>query len=716
MKRSTRAIPFVLICLLLPWFGLAGYIFFPKGSPYSDLLISHAPNAIHILQSISTQHSIPLWSPLILGGYPFAENPLAGIWYPPGWLAYLFPLQFGFNITVLIHLLWGGFGIYKLLNYKKLNPFASLLGAIAFICMPKLFSHWAAGHVTLVYAVCWTPWLFFVWEFYFRSHPFRKRGWLYAGIVLGVIALADPRWLVYCVITWLIFIFTEWLEVKGWTQPLKENAQILLRIILSGLVCFAVGAVLLLGLIQYSGLSTRADLQASDVLAFSLPVDELPGLIVPDFGGYAEWTLYPGAAILFLAVYCCAVKEVRRKIWVWVILLFLSILFSLGNQISIWNGIASIPIVNLLRVPPRAMFIGEMSLIILAAYGLDDLLSRETRIKFDPVFFMTPILAFLVFLASGMLFIGAAVPVNLIWGILFFGTTLILIALEERKRLPGQLGAVLILLFVGIDLFGVNFQSIDFVKSDTIYNKNSALINYLKNDPSQFRIYTPSNSLTQFEAAQASIEMINGIDPLQYRDFVDYFQQASGIKIEEYSVTLPPLEGNQVSFEDQTAVMDAKKLGLLNVKYVITDFSMNLPDLPLVTTCGENYIYKNLDFLPRAWIQEPEAQLGINSRVVENISMAADRITIQASGPGLLVISEVDYPGWKAKIDGKPAEILRVANLLQGVQIEGGAHIVEFYYFPIIIYVGMGISTAAWGMIMLFIVWNRKKHVNTKTR
>ncbi|HEX2980540.1 MAG TPA: hypothetical protein VHO48_09775, partial [Anaerolineaceae bacterium] len=86
------ALPLVM---LLPFLGQFAY---PIHSSFSDLAISHYPNAVFLRRSILVYGQIPLWSGSILSGYPFAANPLSGLWYPPGWLALLFPLPFGLNL------------------------------------------------------------------------------------------------------------------------------------------------------------------------------------------------------------------------------------------------------------------------------------------------------------------------------------------------------------------------------------------------------------------------------------------------------------------------------------------------------------------------------------------------------------------------------------------------------------------------------------------
>ena len=201
-----KLFPFlILICpiaLILPFLEQFA---FPPGSPYSDLAITHLPNVLYLKQSILTGARIPLWSDLILSGYPFAADPLSGIWYLPGWLAVVLPEPFGFNLLIVVHLLFGGIGLFLFLRSENLGELPAVLGAFTFELMPKLFAHFASGHITLLFAVMWTPWLLWV-----EKKKAVSPGWQYnflAGIILGMIALADVRWVAYAGLVWMAFSF-----------------------------------------------------------------------------------------------------------------------------------------------------------------------------------------------------------------------------------------------------------------------------------------------------------------------------------------------------------------------------------------------------------------------------------------------------------------------------------------------------------------------------
>ncbi|VVE34591.1 hypothetical protein PCO31110_03871 [Pandoraea communis] len=59
------------------------------------------------------------------------------------------------------------------------------------------------------------------------------------------------------------------------------------------------------------------------------------------------------------------------------------------------------------------------------------------------------------------------------------------------------------------------------------------------------------------------------------------------------------------------------------------------------------------------------------------------KITVVTSSPALLVFNNVSYAGWRAYLDGKPAELISANLIFQGVRIpEGGTHTVEFVFRP----------------------------------
>jgi len=61
-------------------------------------------------------------------------------------------------------------------------------------------------------------------------------------------------------------------------------------------------------------------------------------------------------------------------------------------------------------------------------------------------------------------------------------------------------------------------------------------------------------------------------------------------------------------------------------------------------------------------------------RITRFTAYETDRIALQATADtaGLMVISEMYYPGWRATVNGKPTVILRVDGGLRGIAVPQG--------------------------------------------
>jgi hypothetical protein len=74
-----------------------------------------------------------------------------------------------------------------------------------------------------------------------------------------------------------------------------------------------------------------------------------------------------------------------------------------------------------------------------------------------------------------------------------------------------------------------------------------------------------------------------------------------------------------------------------------------------------------------------------------------EKVVVDATArrPAELVLTDVDFPGWKVKVDGKSADLHRVDYLLRGTSLPAGRHRVEFSYEPLSFRAGWIISLIA---------------------
>ena len=89
-------------------------------------------------------------------------------------------------------------------------------------------------------------------------------------------------------------------------------------------------------------------------------------------------------------------------------------------------------------------------------------------------------------------------------------------------------------------------------------------------------------------------------------------------------------------------------------------------------------------------VELPEASRGA-AAIAEEVPT---RVVVEAEleTAGLVILSDLFYPGWRATIDGEPAEILRVNHALRGVVAGAGRHRLTFTYEP---------ASTAWGIRLM---------------
>ena len=84
-------------------------------------------------------------------------------------------------------------------------------------------------------------------------------------------------------------------------------------------------------------------------------------------------------------------------------------------------------------------------------------------------------------------------------------------------------------------------------------------------------------------------------------------------------------------------------------------------------------------------------------------------VSITAPRPGLLVLAEVYYPGWKAWVDDAPADVLRVNHTLRGVAVPAGARRVRFVYEPASVRNGVRVTAITALVLLVFGVAARRR-------
>ncbi len=160
---------------------------------------------------------------------------------------------------------------------------------------------------------------------------------------------------------------------------------------------------------------------------------------------------------------------------------------------------------------------------------------------------------------------------------------------------------------------------------------------------------------------------------------------------------------------------------------------------------GDVKIYENLDVLPRAFVVHqaraiqddeqaisalraesfaPDAEVILSDDQPGPVSQGEggedevsalvyepERVLVEANlnSPGYLVLTDTYYPGWRARVDGQAAEILRADYYFRAVYLPEGEHVVQFTYDPASFKIGLAVSLICGLLVGGALAWDRQR-------
>ncbi|MDP8991431.1 MAG: YfhO family protein, partial [Acidobacteriota bacterium] len=133
-------------------------------------------------------------------------------------------------------------------------------------------------------------------------------------------------------------------------------------------------------------------------------------------------------------------------------------------------------------------------------------------------------------------------------------------------------------------------------------------------------------------------------------------------------------------------------IDLLNVRYFVKPAAAAEPN-PVYADANWK-IYRNPGARARAWIDNGKAS-------VEEHSARHIAVKVQASSAGVLVLSELFYPGWEARVNGTPATVREVAGGLRGIPVLAGESQVTVDYAPKTVRLGGILSGLTFALTLL---------------
>jgi hypothetical protein len=102
-----------------------------------------------------------------------------------------------------------------------------------------------------------------------------------------------------------------------------------------------------------------------------------------------------------------------------------------------------------------------------------------------------------------------------------------------------------------------------------------------------------------------------------------------------------------------------------------------------------------------------EAAVQDTASIVKITSYEPNRLTydVNSGKGGVLVFSEIYYPGWTATVDGEAVELGRVNYILRAIHIQPGQHQVELAFFPKSVDMTETIAYIAFALLLLILIF-----------
>jgi len=561
---------------------------FIPGAAFTDAATSHWPAALLLRESVLSGE-FPVWRDTFMAGAPFAANPLNKTAYPLQWLAVLLPPTLHLNGMIILHLAIAGFGMYRWVRSFGCHEGAAAFAALCYGVSPRLISATGAGHLDVIYAMAWLPWVILTATGF--AHGGTLRQGVIASLAVSMLILSDLRIALFGLVVAAGVVSGHWWRVR---QRVRWQVS-LLSMLLTALLTISVTVPLALWWPYLS----RAGLNPAEAGIFSLEPVQFVGLIFPQTGGSHETIVFFGLGVLLLALVAVAAQP--KRVAGWVFLLIVSGWWALGSNGAVWSMAAQVvPALSFFRVPARAWVIAALIVPMLAGLGLHWLITfageqnrAQRRVRLMAA---AALLVCLICLAAALTGPAALRTAALPLAAAAILCILLLIRMGGRIAVNPLIALATILAAAELLTFARGW--LEWRGEDRWLLPYQRLAELLLEDNTD-RVYSPAYSLPQEAAAAFDINLFGGVDPFQLRGVSAAILRGGGITFEGYSIAMPPLvdvSADDLSAANREAVPDTRVLADWGVSHVAAPFPIAADSLILFSQVDGQFLYRNTDY------------------------------------------------------------------------------------------------------------------------
>jgi hypothetical protein len=705
------------------------------------------------------------WSPNILSGYPMVADPLSALFYPPNRLMHL--LAGGSFLPYLylewqatLHFLWAALGTYFLARALTGSRLGALMAALVYAFGAFFTTH--IPHLSPISALSWLPWILLTFRQAVRQPSLAWTG--LAALTFGLMALAGHA-MTSLQIGYLLVAITLLLVVRRWPQDRRGAAFTAVVGIAVLALGSSLSMVQLLPSWELSSLTVRADLPFTAAAGSSIMPHWLVTLAFPNFfalnspeiywaaGDPAESNLYAGLLPLFLTALGVvqARPEDRRITWLLLAGALLALVLAFGSQTRLYqNAFDLLPGFDRVRRPMNYVALMQLAIALLAAFGMQAL---ERRGQPDRISTYDTLLSWLrrglavdlllLVLAGIALAYAVAGPAQQILvpvtnsiaiaGVIMLASLVVLWGcLHWRVSTRAALALLIIITAIDLDTATMGMADRNTAREPNAYigpdwagTPSDQVVPFLQSQqrahPDRIRIYPEKGGSIWMNGP-----MVWGLE-----------------SIWGYSVLWPTYYHEL--YDAAVADPGTPLFDLLNVRYLLTTDpieqaypDINLEEFQLISS-GVPHIYENRTTSPRVWVAhqsvyQPENSVlaymkanaasladtvvlseprpegsesnAVDGGTAEIVEYENTRVVIQASLPtsGFVVLADIYYPSWEARIDGEPTHLYRADHAFRAVWVPAGEHEIEFRFNSSTLRTGSWLSIGALAAIASLLI------------
>ncbi|MEO8430175.1 MAG: hypothetical protein ABI592_01615 [Acidobacteriota bacterium] len=666
---------------------------------------------------------LPLWNPLSGCGEPWLANLQSGAFYPPGLLFLLPSAALAAGLFLVLHFAAAVAGTRAFLRQEGATEAASLAGAASFAASG--FAASLCGYWNHFGAYAWLPILAALARGGLATRASRLA---FAGLFAVQALSGSPEISGATAAIALLFVWRALPAREGGFQPSPRLR--LGRLAASAALGLVLAAV---ALVPFGELTLRSErrgpLPAVERDAGAVGWQGLAGVTGLSRGSGTSYLPSLAAGTLTLVLAAAALRERERRPLTLVLagIVLAGVALAAAGPPGAW--LRSLPPLDRIRYPAKALAPAAFALAVLAGLGLDSLrFSREARHRIFLAGAATAGALLIAFSAqpavaraaeaAGLAALAAVAlvsPERLPWqgamqtaaalflcaGLAFSGGRLFRFAPEsELRRIPPAVSVLAALpgrvLTPPMATLVPAVLRDDAFDAATLRRQREALLGYTNLTMGVRTLRTASPLATL--SARAVADVVDS-----ERDPQRPAGAASGRVL--WTPYLPPNMGSRRVGDYFRAPIHPyrPRLSFVRAFSIEPDPAKAWARMARGDADWERTVFVDREPSPRP--VEGSARKGfLIARIAED---RPERVVaeVHADGAGLLVLTDLAWPGWRAEVDGKRAEILLADGCFRAVALAAGPHRVAFLYRPVSFAAGAALSAA--GLILLVVLVRR---------